>query len=161
VLCNKILDGLINLLAALTAAIDDILRDILDLKAGDLALIVTLILNVIPQPNARPGKGVLIDLAAVADSPAHFTGLQSAELAILIFCNIDNNIMCMLLRIQGTAVIMMVLCINEISGKSRFIRHCVIAGPDTDSGQLFQFGHTEIHRFPMGLYQSFIEKRHD
>ena len=147
--CHELLDLSVDLFPAPGAASQNIFRNAPDLKARDLALVGSLHLDLITEPDALLRQGILIGLSGIPDRTIHFRGIQSFERAVGLLRHIHNYIVRMELRIEQTAGVMMILDVDELPRISEVFRRKIVAATNADGGKPFQLPHPDFDRFPV------------
>ena len=156
--CHELLDLSVDLFPAPGAASQNIFRNAPDLKARDLALVGSLHLDLITEPDALLRQGILIGLSGIPDRTIHFRGIQSFERAVGLLRHIHNYIVRMELRIEQTAGVMMILGVDELPRISEVFRRKIGAATNADGGKPFQLPHPDFDRFPVRFNQARIEQ---
>ena len=157
---HKLLNGFIYLMTTTGAAFEDFFINSFDFKSGDFTLIGTLYVQLISQPDTFSCQSILVGLPRITDRLIHLRGIQCFESSVRILRYIDDHVMGMKLRIKETAVVVMVLGIDEFAGKRKVFGGVIIPFANTNCRKLFQFSHADFDRTPMGFCQPWIKHRH-
>ena len=157
---DKFFDLSVDLFPAPGTAFQQLIRNPLDLKSGDFTFVRAGHFNFISEPEALPRQGILVTFPRIADCPVHFRGIQRLIRAVRVRRDIDDHIVRMQLGIKQTAVVVMILRIDNLAGIGEVFRRVIIAPADPDCGKAFQFPHPDFDRFPVSFHQTGIEQRH-